>query len=146
MSNKLPYGVINDSLKTIAEKVSATVPEKRYANEKDEIAGTLNAISMADIGGGGSGDVMVVHFTFPQSSGSITADKTYAQILAHAQAGGAVFGVSNDGYQFSLAMFGMGFLAFWGLTWYANQGEGNFTLTLIHISSENFIELKSHDV
>ena len=48
----IAYDVISTALKTIATKLSATLPQKNFSNQKDEIASTLNAISQADIGGG----------------------------------------------------------------------------------------------
>ena len=51
---KTAYDAIADSLKAIATKLSATLPQKKYSNRKDEIAGTLDAISDTDLGGGGA--------------------------------------------------------------------------------------------
>lgn len=48
---KITYDKILDALKAIATKLNATLPEKRYSNQKDAIAGTLDAISDADMGG-----------------------------------------------------------------------------------------------
>ena len=65
--SKIPYGSILDSLKAIATKLNATLPQKTYSNEKDAIAGTLDAISDADIGGGGGG--VVVEFNTYDNGG-----------------------------------------------------------------------------
>lgn len=56
----IAYDVISTALKTIATKLSATLPQKSFSNQKDEIASTLNAISQADIGGGGGSSPLIV--------------------------------------------------------------------------------------
>ena len=89
MGNKLPYDVINSGLKTIAGKLDAELPTKKYSNVKDEIAGAVNAIAGADIGGGGGGNAMVVNITFVE--GQPTSDKTIAEILQHHASGGIVY-------------------------------------------------------
>lgn len=86
MSN-LPYDVIDNSLKTIAENMGATVPTRRYSNVKDSIAGTLSAMSSA--GGGGGGNIMMVHITFVE--GQPVSDKTLAEIQQHHASGGIVY-------------------------------------------------------
>lgn len=90
MGNKLPYDVINSGLKTIAGKLDAELPTKKYSNVKDEIAGTVNAIAGADIGGGGGGGSNIMMVTFSMVNNTMVADKTFAEILEFANNGGLV--------------------------------------------------------
>ena len=80
---KTTYDSIADALKTIATKLSATIPSKKYSTKKDEIADTLDAISDTDLGGGGGGsDVFAIKWV----SGDVL-DKTAGEIVAAIEAG-----------------------------------------------------------
>ena len=147
MSN-LPYDVIDNSLKTIAENMGATVPTKRYATVKDSIAGTLSAMSSA--GGGGGSGVMVVTFT-GEDYYTMSADKTFAEIVAHVNNGGDVIGKYQMN-EYTTLLFALVMietdnrLIFQSLYWTANQGEGNFSIVAMLLNSNDTAEMRQHSV
>ncbi|MBP5711047.1 MAG: hypothetical protein J6W84_08760 [Bacteroidales bacterium] len=101
---KISYDTILDALKAIATKLNATLPVKKYSNQKDAIADALDAISDADMGGlpavsgddngkvltvvegewapaagGGGGGSLIVEIT--QSGIDFTMNKTAGEII-----------------------------------------------------------------
>lgn len=89
---KIAYDGILDALKTIAGKLGATLPTKKYSNQKDAIAGTLDAISDADIGGGGSGGgVTTYEFTADVENTRYIGTVKFTDVLAAFAAGNLIY-------------------------------------------------------
>ena len=83
---KTTYDSIADALKTIATKLSATLPQRKYSTKKDEIADTLDAISDTDLGGGGGGSsTLIVEVTV--NGLNETFNKTAGEIYEALEAG-----------------------------------------------------------